>query len=650
VTDDEVDAALREIWTRHREGVVGRVAVLERAVTALIDGHLDDELRHEAERAAHTLAGSLGTFGFMRASERARELELAFEARDALGPGQVPTLSELVLDLENELGDEPARSPERAAAPKGAGSFLVVARDAELGERLTAEAAARGLRVERAESVDGARAAVARHRPDVALLDLDLPEGAVQVHDLLSELTDGAPPVSVLALTAAGSFTDRVEVARRGGRGFVVASRPAGAVIDRVEQLIERLRAQRTTVLAVDDDPALLDALRATLGAHGLEVVALQAPLGLWDALRDARPDLLVLDLDMPGVNGIELCRVVRNEPRWAALPVLVLTAHGDRATAEEVFAAGADDLVVKPVAGTELTTRIRNRLERAQVLRDAAGVDPLSGVAARSRTAEHLVQLARLADRFGEPLSLAVLTLDDASDEEALRGLGRRLLRTFRGEDVVGRGGSSQFVVGMFGMQRHDGVGRVADVLEAFRGDLRATFSAGVAEAPADGPDLRTLQLAADDALDRARATGGNRVVPAGDEGAADVDTVDVAIVEDDRPTAQLLLHALQTRGYRTRWLRDGHAAAQALGGARPALRSRLVVLDVDLPGVDGLAVLRFLAAGGALRRTRIIMLTARAAEAEVVQALELGAADHVGKPFSVPVLMQKVRRALEG
>lgn len=71
-------------------------------------------------------------------------------------------------------------------------------------------------------------------------------------------------------------------------------------------------------------------------------------------------------------------------------------------------------------------------------------------------------------------------------------------------------------------------------------------------------------------------------------------------------------------------------------------------MLLDVDLPGLDGLSVLRRLARDDVLSRTRVIMLTARAGEAEVVEALELGAFDHVAKPFSVPVLMQRVRCAL--
>jgi DNA-binding response OmpR family regulator len=71
-------------------------------------------------------------------------------------------------------------------------------------------------------------------------------------------------------------------------------------------------------------------------------------------------------------------------------------------------------------------------------------------------------------------------------------------------------------------------------------------------------------------------------------------------------------------------------------------------VLLDWDLPGRDGLTVLRGLAADGGLVHAKVVMLTFRASEREILSTLDIGAVDHVAKPFSVPVLMQRVRRLL--
>jgi len=206
-----------------------------------------------------------------------------------------------------------------------------------------------------------------------------------------------------------------------------------------------------------------------------------------------------------------------------------------------------------------------------------------------------------------------------------------------------------------MYGMGREDGVQRVAETLEALRSEDfsaegiegRVTFSAGVAQFPEDGEDLRALYRAADDALYDAKAAGRDRVLPTAREPSPE-GAVDVLVVEDDEVVAELLLHTLETRGYSTRWLTEQGAAVDALSGGEPQLHARLLLLGARRPGLDSVSVLRRLAANEVLGRTRVIMLTATQAEREVLGALELDAIDHLAKPFNIPVLMQKVRRAL--
>jgi len=123
---------------------------------------------------------------------------------------------------------------------------------------------------------------------------------------------------------------------------------------------------------------------------------------------------------------------------------------------------------------------------------------------------------------------------------------------------------------------------------------------------------------------------------------------TVDVVMVDDDVVLAALVRHALETRGYTAQFISDGRVAIDTLIGPAP-LRCRLLLLDVDLPGLDGLAVLRQLSAAGVTSTTPTIMLTVRASEREILESLQAGAVDHVTKPFSMPVLMERIRLALE-
>jgi DNA-binding response OmpR family regulator len=96
----------------------------------------------------------------------------------------------------------------------------------------------------------------------------------------------------------------------------------------------------------------------------------LDNPNQFWTTLEQAKPDLLILDVEMPDFNGIELCQVVRNDPDWSDLPILFLSAHTDADTIYQVFTAGADDFVNKPIVGPELVARILNRIDRTQMFR----------------------------------------------------------------------------------------------------------------------------------------------------------------------------------------------------------------------------------------------------------------------------------------
>jgi diguanylate cyclase (GGDEF)-like protein len=532
-----VPPALAGIWERHHAAVLEQVAAIEDAVLALMRGALDEDRRAQATREAHKLAGSLGTFGLGAASERSRELELLLGAPEALGPASLPRLSELIVAVRDDVqavvptaGDEP---PPAAAEGE---RLLIVEDDLGLAERLGAEAARRGIAAQLAASPAEARELLATMRPAGVLLDLTFEDGTADAYALLSELTGAAPPVPVLVSTMRDTLIDRVEVVRRGGRGFVSKSLPAPQAIDQAIQLIEHASAPETTLLAVDDDPAVLDAVAALLAPHGVRLVALADPLRFWSELDRVRPDMILLDVDMPDITGIELCRVLRNDARWATVPVLVLTARRDADSIERIFAAGADDHLAKPVIGGELVTRVRNRLERLALHRALAETDGLTGVKNRQASTQGLERLLRLADRYEQPFALATLDLDrfkqvndvhgHTAGDAVLRRFGTLLLEAFRGEDVAGRWGGEEFVVGMYGMSGANARERLGELLAAFGRErfngvegeaFGVTFSAGVARFPDDGAHLPALYDVADAMLYRAKRAGRAQVVVAG-------------------------------------------------------------------------------------------------------------------------------------
>ncbi|HEV7595663.1 MAG TPA: response regulator [Gemmatimonadaceae bacterium] len=425
-------------------------------------------------------------------------------------------------------------------------------------------------------------------------------------------------------------------------------------------------------ILVVDDEPAISTGLTTLLGRRGMVVTGVHDPLRFWNTIAEVKPGLILLDLEMPKISGTELCRAIRSDRRWSQLPVVFLTGHTDPDSVRRVFAAGADDYVGKPFVPAELIMRIESRLTGVKARRGPDETDPVTGLATAKRTTEVIERFLKLARRKSDPYSVAVLEVDAFPEvvrvhgrsvgDRVLRAIGELLPKNFRGEDVVGWWGwwaGAEFMIGMYGSSKEHSAIKLNQICmkigeQTFKADdgssVQVTCSGGVAQYQIDGDTVDALRESGLEAIKLARETGLSRVGISGVMPTGPLTRrVDVAIVDDDKGLVLLLQHAMESRSMRVATFTDGATAANALSGAVPEVQARIILLDVDLPSLNGLDVLRRLNAVDVTRATSVIMLTARTGERDVLASLELGAIDHIAKPFSVPVLMHKVRTLLK-
>jgi diguanylate cyclase (GGDEF)-like protein len=202
-------------------------------------------------------------------------------------------------------------------------------------------------------------------------------------------------------------------------------------------------------ILIVDDEPGTR--LTVTAAVERLGHRAAQAADGVeaWTAFQRDRPQVVITDWDMPGIDGTELARRIRadNEPTYTF--VMVLTGRADEHAAREAMRAGADDVLAKPLDPAELERKLiaaeRVTSLHGRILSDARR-DPITGVGNRLWLLEDLAALCARVERYGHAYCVAMFSAGD--DDDALRAVGRALDGAIRSGDVMYRSGPHEFVV----------------------------------------------------------------------------------------------------------------------------------------------------------------------------------------------------------
>jgi diguanylate cyclase (GGDEF)-like protein len=651
------------LWDELRQALLADFSLFEEAAVSLLSGTLSPEARDRVAREAHKMVGSLGVLGMTDGARISRDLERILQKNSALGEADLLQVSNGVVALRRllEQAPEPGAPGQLRRGPET--TILVIDADQELARRLALEAVNLGLHMTITGSADVAREAMANGLPDCVMLDPYLAGGKEEGFAILSELTelDGALPI--VCLLSHPSIEDRLEAASRGASLVLQKPVSPAEAIEFVQRLVDAEKATRATALVLSDEPSLLNKIEQSLMASGIRSVGLSNPAELWKPSHLSKPDLLILDAEMQAFDPLNLCRALQSDTFWSAVPVMILVRQ-ETDTAQRFISAGADDCISRDFEANAFAARVRRRLHRNWQLRIAAmDKSTLLGPALSYKSMN-----STRPEKGNEVLCLVDVEIDHLERIIERHGLGaasrvhRRLAHLlqekFRCEHLVTRWRGDEFVFEVQESTRANVVHDVSTVLETLREEafaspsgeqFQVTASAGIAQYALDGADYQTLYGSSHEALGLARQAGGDRVMAAAShaEQAKDAAVLDVLVVDDDEAVGRVLLHTLQTRGYRAGWLRNGTDALEKIQAG--SVKPRVLLLDVSLPGIDGFSLLKQVTSDGSVSSMRVIMLTARSGEAEVLKALEWGAFDHVSKPFSLPVLIQRVRRALE-
>lgn len=530
------------------EGIPGRLEEIGRLWEEALREGADPAVRSHLHRQVHSLAGAAGTFGFPALSAAARSLEFLLgdwvESKEPPGPELLEGVGKGLEALRREAAaspspEEPEVEIEIPAAfqappeePEDRGRVVFVVDD---DEKLALELARQIGRFGYDARVflgPSAMEEALRHTTPVALLmDILFTSGEETGTQAVSRLfPPGRPRPRVIFFSQSADFRTRLRAVRAGGEAFFPKPVEASDLVATLDHLTRPRPQDPYRVLLVDDEAEMARRTAAILEEAGMAVRAVTEPAEALEVLSEFKPEIILMDLYMPGCNGLELASVIRQMPAYLTVPIVFLSMESRIQHQMAAIDLGADDFLTKSIAPRYLLSSVAARAQRARLLSSFLVRDGLTGLLNHTRLKEQLHLEVSRAGRTGSPLSFAMLDVDrfkevndgfgHATGDRVLKSLAFLLKQRLRRTDFLGRYGGDEFAV-IFPDTRWEDAARILEEIRrdfaevphpSPAGPFRATLSAGVAEL-GPGKDAAALGEAADRALYAAKAGGRNRV-----------------------------------------------------------------------------------------------------------------------------------------
>lgn len=534
-------AVLREHYVKQIEGTLEALISRASEHRADVNHHV---ILEELHAGLHKLSGSGGTFGFPELSRQARALEVT--AKAWLDSSTVPELPQWeawktdMSALRRTLGVLSASgvitaTEELERMPKEESPIRVVLVDDDeaLGGELSRGLRQFGYELTYYANFAEAEVAILDDPPDMLVIDIMLhgqvpDDGTDAAIRLFARLGYSLPTIFI---TSRSDFSARLAAAKAGGNAFLVKPVDVSVLAGRIDMLHQERELEPYRVLIVDDDEMLAEHYKLTLLAAGMLAEKVCHPNEVLTIMESLHPDILLIDLYMPGCTGAQLARAIRYEETWLSTPIIYLSAEDE--LDEQIKAldsGGGDDFLTKPISAHKLEAIVRTRASRARKIDALMNKDSLTGLLKHSSIKDRMEQELERAHRQGMVMAMAMVDMDHFKrvndtwghpmGDQVIKTLAHLLRQRLRRQDSIGRYGGEEFAVVLPDCDAADAMRLLDDVRLRFgeivfihRGQsFSVTLSAGIADSR-QCADAQRLLAEADAALYVAKNGGRNQV-----------------------------------------------------------------------------------------------------------------------------------------
>ncbi|MEM0912050.1 MAG: diguanylate cyclase [Pseudomonadota bacterium] len=370
------------------------------------------------------------------------------------------------------------------------------------------------------------------NKPSVELILLDVVMPGVskeQVFDFAEEQYR----LGTLVVSCSGLFNleTRLAAVRANVADFIVKPVNSTSLIEKINRVIQRKKHIQYKIVFVDDQESMGTFYQTVFKQYGIHVEYIRAANELFDSLDSLKPDLFLLDMFMPDIDGLEIATMLRQEEKFDFAPIIFLTSDDTSETKLSVLEHGADDVISKQTPAHLVARQVIARLSRSSMISNFVSKDALTGVLNHGQIIEAASNILRLSKRNETKNVLALIDLDNfksvndtyghGAGDNVLSTFGQQLRRSLRDTDQIGRYGGEEFIIILQGVEMPDAITKLNDMRENFeqlsfshgKQKFSVTFSAGIVLLN-DFGQIRSAINTADSRLYEAKASGKNKIV----------------------------------------------------------------------------------------------------------------------------------------
>ncbi len=416
----------------------------------------DNSLLEFARETAHKLKGTAGSYSLTHISESAAHIESFLKCIDpscskeemSIYWAEIDRLLKEGQEIVDSLAKKSAKS--LASEEERAISLLLISPDNSY-RSIIAQSTAFNIDVHVVNSAAGAITRANSMPFDLAVIDLSLdPDSSGLIASLTKNLRSirQCKQMPFVFIADSTQYSNISALIYTGCAGLLEPPVKIEALDDTVKALSDAFKHRKQRILCVDDDPMLTFFLSCVLSQDGFAVQALNEPIHILEALESFQPDLVLLDVMMPGLSGYEVCRMLRGHRSWSHLPIVFLTVKNDMDTRSAAFQAGGNDFLGKPVVPEELLARVKAHLAQAKMEKHG-DLDDITGVLEWEHFEKQAQRLLQECNMNNTAASLAVIAVDNLYELDDIHGeytkqqvlaeVGELLSLRFRTSDVRG-------------------------------------------------------------------------------------------------------------------------------------------------------------------------------------------------------------------